>query len=178
MPDPWTLAQAFAEFTAISAAGVLEQLAAVRSAAATAGEDFQALAPGGDSGLSNSLQVHWNPPFTAQAAESTRQAVPPAAADPATEDPALGPETAALGAQLAEAVAGALQAWRDSADELPGNGRLTGSISAAPGAGSTSDSQDSQTELLRDCVEINRSLLELAQGSGIKVDVPDPAWGA
>ena len=44
-------------------------------------------------------------------------------------------------------------------------------------AEATSPSQQEQLSLLRQGVAANQELLELAKGSGIKVDAPDAAWG-
>jgi hypothetical protein len=70
-----------------------------------------------------------------------------------------------------------LETWRNSTDDLPGDDRTDGAVSATGASAPTADSLDSQSDLLRECVEINRSLLELAQGTGIKVDMPEPGWG-
>ena len=178
MAETGTLAQAFADLTSVSAAALLEQLAAVRGAAAAIGDEFQIPAAGGADGLGDYLQGLRTPlPVAGQAGDNKPQAMPSAGMDGAAGDLSHGPATVALGAEIAEAVAGALDAWQTSTENPPGNDSLPGSTPAVAGAGPTTDAQDSQTELLRDCVEVNRSLLELAQGTGIKVDMPDPAWG-
>jgi hypothetical protein len=178
MAETCTLARAFADLASVSAAALVEQLATVRSAAAAIGDEFQIPAAGGGGGLGDYLQgLRTPPPAAGQAGENNPQAMPSAGMDGAAGDLPRGPATATLGAELAEAVAGALDAWQTSTENPPGNDSLPGLTPAAAGAGPTTDAHDSQTELLRDCVEINRSLLELAQGTGIKVDMPDPAWG-
>jgi hypothetical protein len=47
----------------------------------------------------------------------------------------------------------------------------------APASQPAADAAQMQTDLLREQIEISRSLLDLAQGSGIKVNGPDPSWG-
>jgi hypothetical protein len=246
MADPWTIAQAVAELTTQSAAGLIEQLSALRDTAAALGDQFQVATPGGASGYGDfsgpgdsppaaargeegdpqalsaiggqsepadvstgpalaaigaeiaaavagafpasapgrttgqedDLQGQSNPPSVATPGEDDRQAMPSPGIDAEPEDVSMTPAMDAMSAEIAAVVADALGAWRISAQDFPDNQSISSAAAATPQSGSTADSEQSQIELLRDGVEITRTLLELAQGTGIKVDMPSPAWGS
>ena len=178
MSDPWTLAQAFAEFASIGAAEIVQQLGAVRSAAAGLGEEYETPAAEGVRVGGEYSRGPWDSAAaTVEAGANASQAARPMATESGLDALSSGPAANSIGAELAAAVTGVLETWRNSTDDLPGDDRTDGALSATAASGPTADSLDSQSELLRECVEINRSLLELAQGTGIKVDMPEPGWG-
>ncbi len=179
MAEPQTLAQAFAELKTISAAGLIEQLSAVRDAVAAISDGWPTAAPGVAIGLGDYLQAVRNPPqIAAESGEDSPLAIAPPGASPAPGDNSLSPGDASLGAGIAEAVSGVLGAWLSPAQSPSDNENPSGSTPAAAADTPAADSEESPIDVLREGIEINRSLLELAQGTGIKVDMPDPAWAS
>jgi hypothetical protein len=177
MTEPRTIAQAFAELKAISVEGLTQPLAAVRSAVAAMSDDWPPAAPGVAIGLGDYLPAARNPlQSAAESDQDGRLGTPPSGTSPNPGDIALNPGDPSLGAGIAEALSGALGDWLSPAQSPSDNEDPSGLTAAANDAAATP--QESSLDLLREGMEINRSLLELAQGTGIKVDMPDPGWGA
>jgi hypothetical protein len=155
MAEQFSLAQALIQWKAVAADELIEQLASFRSAVAAVSNGDQST-------------------DTAAAATEAGPADSPGAALDPDEFPT------AAGAGLVDSQDAGLAPAGIAATlgpDSPPIADLAAATVDAPAPQPSSDAAQMQTELLREQIEISRSLLDLAQGSGIKVDGPEPSWG-
>jgi hypothetical protein len=165
MAESWTVADALAELSAVGVPLLAQPMAALRSAMADLADGIQAI------GIAA-------PPRSAGGPDSPRPPFDPfrAGRDSSTTDGA--------GNWLDNVGNGLRMLLEQAAAPLPPDGPGLGDLAGlaasslpAQGPDQRNSQEEEQTQLLRQNVDLQQALLDLAQGPGIKVDSSGAVWG-